>query len=170
MGRFAKVIISERRTKRDGAEIVEIRADIGGNDTHACELYQPSGDDAIPLPGDFVELEPGVESGTWVVVGVHDRRNRGTAAAGEKRLYARDEDGNPVCEIWLKGDGTLAIDADVSVELTAPVVTLNSPDVRLSDAAGQGVARIGDLVAVTVTTAPGTAAGQIISGTSKVKA
>jgi hypothetical protein len=187
-GYQAKVLRSERVIEQDGSHTTFVVVDRGGGDVVTAQVMLAPGDDALPEPGDFAAVVDA--PGGPVAIAFHDPGNAGTAEPGERRIYARDEDGNPVCTIWLKRDGTLAVDADVAVELTAPVVTINSPDVRISDEAGQGLARVGDLVSVIVplmqvAAAPGPvaavnpaqqtltgyiAAGQIISGSTKATA
>lgn len=181
---IAKVIATERTTS-DGVPITLINIDFGGGDAHSAELYQGAGDDALPMQGDYVECEPGPESGTWVVVGVHDPRNAGKALPGERRLYVRDEDGNTVGELYASRD-EITVEGfgghPIRLKTTGPVI-LDSPDVRLNDAAGSAVARVGDIVAVTIpglqvggaavtlgVGVPIAAAGQIVSGQSKSKA
>ena len=183
----AKVLRSERRIEEDGSHTTYVVVDRGGDDTVTAQVMLAPGDDALPEPGDFAIIEDA--PGGAIAIGFHDPGNAGVAEPGERRFYVRDEDGNPVAEIWIKRDGTLVIDADTSVEIIAPVVTINSPDVRVSDAAGQGLARVGDLVSVIVpllNISPGVpvtptnpaqqtatgyiAAGQIISGSTKATA
>jgi len=109
MGQIATVISTERVTGDDGNPIVEVRCDAGAGPITA-ELLQPSGDDSLPLPGDFVALVEGPGQGTQLAVATCDGKNTGTSAAGERRLYARkNADGTIVSDLWLKGDGTIAI-------------------------------------------------------------
>jgi hypothetical protein len=165
-----------------GIPVLSVGLSRGSNDTANADHYGPSGDDSPPLPGDFAHSVEGVGNGEEQITGYHDPQNEGQALPGEKRLYARDEDGAIVGTIWLKRDGTIRIETD------APVV-IDSPDVRLGDGSAP-VATAGDLVAVVVPTlvcaapgspavplnptqvAPGgyTAIGQILRRQSKVSA
>jgi hypothetical protein len=190
MGRIAEVLSIERTS--DGTAI---KVDPGGGANVTAQHFADAGDDSQPLPGDFTALEDSSGAGAEQVSGYHDPKNAGQAGPGEKRIYSRNADGAPVAEVWLKANGevvikVLASSAPITIESTGPIV-VKSPDVRLGDAPGRPVARVGDLVAVTVpqllSAAPGSpcvpvpptavtptggyvAAGQIISGRNSVKA
>jgi hypothetical protein len=152
------------------------------------------GDDSHPIPGiDEATVVESAGAGNVQAIGYSDPRNAGKTAPGEKRLYVRDEDGELVAEFWLKHDEAVieAFKADYPIRIvtTGPVI-LDSPDVRLSDAAGAQVARVGDLIAGSVSALSATAGlpitpvppalptpsggvafvGTIISGQPKVKA
>jgi hypothetical protein len=104
MGGIAEVISIDR-----SAEPAEIKVD--AEDPRTPEHYQPAGDDALPLAGDFAAVEGDDEgSSSGQVVGYHDPidANR-KASPGEKRIYARSPEGVLVAEVWLKNDGTLAL-------------------------------------------------------------
>lgn len=98
-------LIEWLRTQDDDAEIAEARCDLGGGDVVTSVDYQPSGHDSQPLPGDYLLLVPGPETGSWVVAGWIDPNNAGVAKAGEVRLYARDGDGEVVGELHVTADG-----------------------------------------------------------------
>lgn len=181
MGRVAEVLAATRRVIR-GIPVLSIGLARGGGANTTADHYGPSGDDSPPLPGDFAHSSAGPGSGQEQITGYHDPKNAGQAIPGEKRLYARNEDGEIVGTIWMKRDGTIRIETD------APVI-VDSPDVRLGDGSAP-VATAGDLVAVTVPllvcAAPGApavaanplqqgpagyiATGQIMRRQSKVKA
>ena len=194
MAGIGKVLSFLRDTFR-GSQVADVKVDQGGGDTKTVQHFAPPGDDSQPLPGDYAQTVDAPGRGRESAVGYQDPKNAGKSLAGESRRYARNADGTPVCEVWCKSDGTVVIevlDGTANVEITTPgAVILNSPDVRLGDAAGQAVARVGDLVAVTVPqlicAAPGSpavpvpptavtatggyvAAGQIISGSAVAKA
>lgn len=104
MSRVAEVIAIDR-----SAEPAAVKVD--PEDPCTPDHYQPAGDDALPLKGDFAAVSDDEEgSSSGECVGYHDPvdANR-KAAPGEKRIYARSPDGVCVGEIWLKGDGTLAL-------------------------------------------------------------
>src|SRR5690606_15620971 len=103
-----------------GANVREVKADLGGGDVVTADLMLPPGDDAEPLPGDFVELVGGSGTGSAVAVGFFDPKNEGTAGSGERRIYARDADGAPVAAVWCKADGSIEI--EVLKSGGAPVV------------------------------------------------
>ena len=187
-GKAAKV----ERFQRDGADET-VQIDTGGKATQEAEHFAPTGDDSPPLPGDYAATVPGSGKGGLQVTGYSDPDNTRVAAAGEKRIYSRDSDGNVIGWIWIKGDGAIEGGNDNATVTISPdgTVTIDAPEVRLGTAAGRQVACVGDLVAVAVpplTTAPGggivfpvgiptppsaptiSAAGQLISGAATVKA
>lgn len=98
-----------------------------------------------------------------IIIAVGDRRYRLKGLAdGEVALY--DDQGQ---SIQLKRDGIeistelkVTLTAGGDVNLTAPKVTIDSPDVHLGGTGGQPVARVGDTVV----------AGVITSGSTKVRA
>lgn len=152
-GTLATVIASERKVEEDGSHLVDVQIDAGGGDPDIAELYQPPGDDSLPLPGDGALLQDAPGTGAKAAVGFHDPVNEGKADEGEKRLYSRTKAGKLAADIWLKNDGSIHI--EVFEELTAPIylkskgpVIIDSPDVRLGDeTASRAVACVGDLVA-----------------------
>lgn len=118
MGRLAK-ILSFVRAERRGAKVSDVKADPGGGPNITAEHFAPTGEDAHPLPGDYVATSRAAGTGRETAVGYLDPKNESKAQAGEKRIYARDPDtGDVVVEIWLKNDGeALAINANGSVKL-----------------------------------------------------
>lgn len=141
MGRVAEVLAATRRVIR-GIPVLSVKLSRGGDQNATADHYGPSGDDSPPIVGDFAHSSAGPGSGQEQITGYHDTRNPGEALPGEKRLYARDEDGAIVGTIWLKRDGTIRI------ETSGPVI-VDSPDVRLGDGSAP-IATAGDLVAMTV--------------------
>lgn len=108
MGSIANVVSSER-SDSEGTKVVEVRCDTGGGVTVTADHFQAAGVDALPLPGDFVALEPGDGAGNQQATGYHDGKNQGKARPGEFRALGRDGNGKPTVELWMKNDGTLAI-------------------------------------------------------------
>jgi hypothetical protein len=53
MGLIAK-LLSFVRVERNGAKINDVKVDPGGGPNITAEHFAPIGDDAHPLPGDFV--------------------------------------------------------------------------------------------------------------------
>lgn len=183
-------------TKQDGLD--EVRVDDGTGDVLTAEHFAPSGVDAPPLPGDAASVIDARGQGARHVAGYADPVNEGVAEPGEFRAYARKADGTPVCEVWCKADGSILVRSlmtNAPVRVEADTVNVISPDVNLGEAGGRPLARVGDLVAVTVplltVTVPGSpptivpaipangaqmtstgyiAAGQIISGSTRAKA
>ena len=102
MPRLGKVL----QHQRNGADET-VQVDTGGGAIQTAEHVAPSGDDSPPLPGDYAALSEGTGKGGLQVTGYHDPKTTREASPGEKRLYARDADGNVVGSVWLKGDGTI---------------------------------------------------------------
>ena len=119
MGRLGTVL-AVIRTIRNGANAVDVTANIGGN-FNVTELHTSApGDDSQPLPGDYAALLEVVGSGQGLVVGYIDPLNVGTANPGEKRIYARDSAGAVVAFVHLKNDGSVSvINANGALLLTA---------------------------------------------------
>lgn len=109
MGRLAIVISSARGTE-EGSHVLEVKCDPNDGDIVTAAHFSASGDDAPPLPGDTAALEDSTGEGAEQVSGYLDTRNAGLAAPGEKRIFARDPDGNIVAEVHLFGSGTLRIE------------------------------------------------------------
>lgn len=105
-------VLGYERTERRGAKVANVESDAGGGDVLTAEHYQPSGDDAQPLPKDFAVAVPSAGSGREVVVAFLDPANAGDAGPGERRIYARDSEGVPVCEVWLKSTGEVLVSND----------------------------------------------------------
>lgn len=93
---------------------VDVTVDLSDDDENltTAEHYTPPGLDVLPLPGDEVVVEEADGQGEGTAIAYQDLKNPGKAAPGEWRHYARDSSGKVVCEVWLKGDGTVAIKAD----------------------------------------------------------
>jgi hypothetical protein len=192
-GTLATVISCERKVEEDGSHLVDVHVDSGAGVPEDLELYQPPGEDSLPMAGDSALLQEAPGTGIKAVVGFDDPVNEGKAAEGEKRLYSRTKAGALAADIWLKNDGSIHIEVH---EITAPIylktkgpVIVDSPDIRLGDeTASRQIACVGDIVAGSLKalcTAPGSpllpAAGspspsggvpftaQIISGSAKAK-
>jgi hypothetical protein len=147
--RYADILAVERKVK-DGVHSTEVRVDMGGGDTGTAEHVADVGDDSCPIPGiDEATVTESSGSGNVQAIGYSSPASEPKTAPGEKRLYVRDEEGTLVAELWLKHDEAVieAFKADypIRIKTTGPVI-LDSPDVRLSDAAGNDVARVGDMV------------------------
>jgi len=104
------VVTGSERVTDDNGHSVDITADQAGEQLLTLADYPPLGDDALPLPGDFVAVGDMTGNGVARASGYVDTKNPGVALPGEKRIYARDpDDGSVVAEIWLKGAGDIAI-------------------------------------------------------------
>lgn len=104
----AQVQSFERITDDDG-ESVEVKVDEVDGPLLTLEHFAPCGDDSPPLPTDFAAVKAATGSGTAQAVAYQDPKNKGKAAGGEKRTYARAADGTVVAEIWAKGNGDVFI-------------------------------------------------------------
>jgi hypothetical protein len=186
MSRIAEVL----STERDADGVLTVRVDPGGGAVKSAEAFADAGSDCVPLPGDYVAISESAGAGTEQVTGYHDPTNPGVAEGGEVRRYARNADREIVGYLWLKRDGSYELEsltgAPLRLKTTGPII-LDSPDIRLGDAAGAQLARVGDICAGTLHaagTAPGTPivpsapipgggvpfACQIVSGSSVAKA
>jgi hypothetical protein len=118
VGRIAR-ILSFVRSEINGAKVSDVKSDPGGGPNTTAQHFQPAGDDAHPLPGDYVATSAAAGTGRETAVGYLDPANEQKAAAGEKRIYARDpSSGDSVVEVWLKSDSTaVIINANGSVTL-----------------------------------------------------
>ena len=112
MGRIAKLLSFVRVTRND-AKISDVKVDPGGGPNVTAEHFASSGDDAHPLPDDYVIINDSAGTGRKASIGYLDPLNIPKALPGDKRIYARDEDtGAVVVEIWLKNDGTAIVSND----------------------------------------------------------
>ena len=108
MGRIAKLLSFVRVTRND-AKVSDVKADPGGGSNITAENFAPAGDDSNPLPGDYVALNTRDGTGREDVIGYSDPLNEPKALPGDKRIYARDEDGVVIAEIWLKNTGEATV-------------------------------------------------------------
>lgn len=111
MGRLAK-LLSFTRVIKNEAKVNDVKVDPGGGPNITAEHFAPIGEDAHPLAGDYVVTNDVNGTGREAVVGYIDPLNEPKAQPGDKRIYARDEDGVVIVEIWLKNDGTAVISND----------------------------------------------------------
>lgn len=86
-----------------------LKNDTGGGNDVSSELYNDSGVDAPPLPGDSIVSVGTQGTGRPAAVGSADTKNASTAEPGERRTYARDADGVIKATMLLQGDGAVAI-------------------------------------------------------------
>lgn len=100
------------RGQVDGAHVSDAVIDPGGGANLSAQHFSSPGDDARPLPGDYVATAPSPGTGNEHAVGYIDPANPGIAEAGEKRIYSRGDDGAVIAVVWLKNDGTIVIEND----------------------------------------------------------
>lgn len=108
MGRIAK-LLSFLRVTRNSAKASDVKVDPGGGPNITAEHFAAAGDDSHPLPGDYVALNTDSGSGRESAIGYLDPLNEPKAQPGDKRIYARDEDGVVIVEIWLKNTGEATV-------------------------------------------------------------
>lgn len=129
------IVVKATRTTDEGAHVVDVEADPGGGNNATLDHFTPPGIDALPLPGDAAAIGDGAGTGVEQTTGYNDPKNEGKARPGEIRVYARREaDGSVVCDVWLKGDGSIRgeneaggyfeLKADGSFEVNGVKVTL----------------------------------------------
>ena len=113
-------ILSFVRAQRNGAQISDVKTDPGGGPNITAEHFAPAGDDAHPLPDDYVYAARSPQRGRYAAVGYVDTANASKAQPGEKRIYSRDSGGNQKAEVWLKADGTVVSENDQGSTTLAP--------------------------------------------------
>lgn len=122
------------RGERNSAKLSDVKFDPGGGPNVTAEHFSAPGDDAHPLPGDYVVGVSIQRSGGSAVVGYLDPKNDQKAAAGDKRIYARNSAGASIVELWLKNDGSAILsNANGSITLAANgSITLDGPNVTIN--------------------------------------
>ena len=110
------------------------KVNTGGGYNQTLPHFSAPGDDSYPLPDDHVAAVDVQSTNGRAAVGYVDLKNEQKAAEGEKRIYARDGDGNGVVELWLKNDGSATLSnalgaiellADGSVDINGVVIDVN---------------------------------------------
>lgn len=119
MGRIVGVRSFQRRTLR-GANLSQVKVDLGGGRLQTADHFAAAGDDSQPLAGDLAIVVSKVGAGRLSVVGYADTASTPRAAPGDKRLYSRDSDGANVAEVWIKSDGSVIISNDSGAVTLAP--------------------------------------------------
>lgn len=113
-------ILSFVRAQRNGAQISDVKTDPGGGANVTAEHFAPAGDDAHPLPDDYVYAGRSPQRGRYAALGYVDTANQSKAGPGEKRIYSRDSSGIQKAETWLKDDGTVVSENDQGSTTLAP--------------------------------------------------
>ena len=138
MGRIAK-LLSFVRARRNGLIISDVKVDPGGGPNVTAEHFSPPGEDAHPLPGDYVVTSGVRGTGREAVIGYVDPKNESKAQPGDKLVYSREpsEDGGGriISEQWFKNDGTILTKAykliGTDIKLISRIV--QSPDGEVSN-------------------------------------
>ncbi len=96
-----------------------IKAVIDATDINEMEHLQPLGDDSRPLPQDDGWSDRTSQNGVDVYLGAFDYDNK-IAEPGEKRTYARNDNGEVVNHVYLKKDGAIIIANDSYSKTISP--------------------------------------------------
>lgn len=131
MGRVTR-LLSFVRGAVGGDKVSDVKADPGGGANITAQHFSSPGDDAVPLPGDYVAISAAAGSGRGSAVGYLDPLNEQKAERGEKRIYARDVEGAQVVEVWLKRDGTAIIQNSAGVFTLQPDGEFNINGARIT--------------------------------------
>lgn len=129
---FARVLL-------DGIHSTDAKIDTGGGENRTGKIFGTPGDDSPPMAEDYAVAVDDPRTGGVAVVGYIDPNNAGTAEAGERRIYSRDESGAVIAEVYLQKDGSVSVlGAGASLELGADgaVAMANGPGSIAIDAAG----------------------------------
>ncbi len=105
-------ILSFTRTMFSGANVTDVKVDIGGGDIRTAHHYSSPGDDSNPLTSDYAIVGDIPQSGGKVAHGYLDPINAPVANEGDKRIYGRSANGSTVNQVWLKNDGSVLISND----------------------------------------------------------
>jgi len=125
------------------------KMDYGGGDVRIADHFGSPGEDCQPLPGEFGAAVELVQTGKTAVVGYLDQENESKALPGERRVYARNDDGEIVCTMWMHNDGVVDItNNNGSFQMTANGdVNINGVTIDTNG----NISTIGSLSAVGVT-------------------
>ena len=112
MGRIVIIKDFARALRDNGSRVSDVIVDPGGGNNITGEHFSDPGDDAFPLVTDYAIAVDTQRKGGAAVVGYVDPINTPKALIGDKRIYARDSNGDSVAEIWLKSDSSIVISND----------------------------------------------------------
>lgn len=172
MGRIAR-LLSFVRAAINGTRNSDVKADPGGSANVTAQHFQPVGDDSHPLPDDYVAMLPLISTGRYGAVGYVDPKNEQKAQAGEKRLYARNDSGDEVVQIWLKNTGDVLISNDnatFEIKIDGSIKGANSNGSYELQASGDFVVNGATIDTSGNITSPGTVSAVTVSGSSSVQA
>ena len=96
-----------RKNRDGGVDVRLLQVQRVGNDVQTVQYMPMAGDDSPPRTGDLVAMVP-IGPAFQVGLGMGDSVIP-SVAAGEKKLYSRDENGDVVASIHLKADGEATI-------------------------------------------------------------
>ncbi|MBK2258740.1 hypothetical protein [Francisella philomiragia] len=100
------------RLDKNNTKYSDCTIDTGGGNNLTAEHFADSGDDSHPLKNDYAVYVNIPRTGGKAVVGYIDPKNNQKAEAGDKRIYARNTDGEQVIEFWLKNNAEAVLEND----------------------------------------------------------
>ncbi len=143
IGRVLRILTTLKRNVSIAQTVTELTA----GELNTSDQYGPAGDDSRPLPDDLAFVEPkDGGTGSRAALGYVDPVNPPEAVEGEKRLYSRDVDGVIAAVVWLKQDGTIAIESPVEsmgplvddlIDAVKALITTGPPTVHTVSTASQ---------------------------------
>jgi len=129
---FVRAVVGTTKTS-------DVKFDRGGGDIRTAQHFSDPGDDSFPLPGDFLAILEQAGTGRDSSVGSVDPKNLQKSIAGDKRVYARDANGDQIVELWLHNDGSASLsNANGSVLLRVDGGVLTTTPLSTFDADADG--------------------------------
>lgn len=123
---FIAKVLSFTHTTSNGAVVSDVKGDPGGGANLTAQHFQPAGDDASPLPGDYVLFAPGQREGKVMATGYVDPNSARVSGPGEKRIYARNSLGIVVAEIHIKSTGEITAFNAIGESTISPLGEIKS--------------------------------------------
>ena len=105
-------ILSFVRTKIGDSNVTDVKVDPGGSPNKTVQHFSAPGDDSFPVDTDYCYLSDLPARGRAVALGYVDSLNEPVAQKGDKRSYARNEEGVTVSQIWQKNNGDVLVSND----------------------------------------------------------
>ena len=96
-----------RKNRDGGADVRLLQVQMVGNDVQTVQYMPMAGDDSPPQIGDKVAVVP-IGPAFQVALGIQDSVVP-SVAAGEKKFYSRDENGEIIAFVHLKTDGEITL-------------------------------------------------------------
>jgi len=129
MGRIVIVRDFARAIHEQGSNVSDVIVDGGGGENITAEHYADAGDDSYPLKTDYAITVNTKRKGGESIVGYADVINIPKAQSGDKRIYARDSNGDAIVDVWLKADGSANIANDngsITLQPDGSISVINS--------------------------------------------
>lgn len=145
MGFLGKIKVALGILKDNGGVFTRrFQIDPGGGACVSVSQFGTAGDDSAPLDTDRAILTQLPRSGSMAIIGYIDTKNAPAVAKGERKLYARDVNGNIKASMWLKANGGVVVDCygEISLSNTSGsivvaengVITLNGVTIGIDGA------------------------------------